>query len=234
MLEFNYYINWDIDMMLKKQVNAFSWLVAFFCVIKLSVLLKISPMSGSYSGYFGMNNAFIPLSGLWAGLWGATSISGISLGLKMFLYGSFPLRQLAHIIPGYCASLYWVFQGPLMPLGIPLLCMMLFILHPIGFYAFLYTWYWFIPMGLYFLKNKNFFLQALSSTFIAHAVGSVIWIYTVPMSIDQWHALIPIVAIERFTFALGMVTVFHVARIVKNLICCFYSLFLRNLLAKSI
>ncbi len=47
--------------------------------------------------------------------------------------------------------------------------------------------------------------HALASTFIAHAVGSVIWLYTVPMVASAWLALIPIVACERLLYTAGIV-----------------------------
>jgi hypothetical protein len=62
-------------------------------------------------------------------------------------------------------------------------------------------------MILYFVPQKNIFFTSLGSTFTAHAVGSVIWLYTIPMTAGMWLALIPIVALERLCFATGMVTV---------------------------
>ena len=46
----------------------------------------------------------------------------------------------------------------------------------------------------------------MSATFIAHAVGSLIWLYTVGMTSLYWNSLIPLVAIERLVFAVGMTT----------------------------
>lgn len=91
---------------------------------------------------------------------------------------------------------------------LPLTCMILFITHPTAGSAFLYSFYWFIPVSLYFVKNKNIFFAALSATFVAHAVGSVLWLYTVNMSAEQWLALIPAVAFERLAAAFG-ITVFY-------------------------
>ncbi len=95
---------------------------------------------------------------------------------------------------------------------LPTICMILFAIHPIGKHAFLYACYWFVPMIVYAIKRKylisNIFLTALSSTFIAHAMGSIIWLYTIPMTAQQWLGLIPIVAVERLTFASGCVIVY--------------------------
>ena len=88
---------------------------------------------------------------------------------------------------------------------LPLACMALFITHPVGNEAVAYSFYWFIPMITWALRHSKTtsmsFIIALQSTFVAHAVGSVIWLFTVPMAPVQWLALIPIVAIERLTIA---------------------------------
>lgn len=42
---------------------------------------------------------------------------------------------------------------------------------------------------------------ALRITFITHAVGSILWIYTIPTTPGYWTALIPIVALERLCLA---------------------------------
>jgi len=91
---------------------------------------------------------------------------------------------------------------------IPTLCILIFILHPVGRYAFLYSFYWLIPIGFYFFQQKGYFSivfnAALTSTFLAHAVGTIIWLYTFDMSAAQWLALIPVVAWERLFFASGL------------------------------
>jgi len=48
------------------------------------------------------------------------------------------------------------------------------------------------------------FLNVLGSTFVAHAVGSTIWLYTIGMNASVWNALIPIVALERLSMALAI------------------------------
>ena len=89
---------------------------------------------------------------------------------------------------------------------LPLACFTIFITHPIGSHAILYACYWFLPPVLYLVKlfkqYNNIFFEALGITLITHAIGSILWLYTVPMTTEQWLMLIPIVAIERLLFAL--------------------------------
>jgi len=93
--------------------------------------------------------------------------------------------------------------------------MILFIMHPVAGQAFAYSFYWLIPIALYALGNKSSFCRALSATFLAHAVGSIIWLYTVSMTSAQWLSLIPVVAVERLVMACGMVVVFYAFRRVE-------------------
>lgn len=186
------------------------WFVSFICAIKIVTLYKVSVWVAPYIVRFGLHNTLVPLSGLWGGFWGATVFCTFSLIVRIIAHGgTFPLYYLAYIIPGYCASLYWVSSRAIIRFYVPLICMILFMVHPVGFYAAPYALYWLIPLMCYISKSRSFFLQALSSTCIAHAVGSVIWLYTVPMTVEQWYTLIPLVALERLSFALGMVIVYN-------------------------
>src|SRR5216684_1589321 len=76
----------------------------------------------------------------------------------------------------FSATLYWATNHYTIRLLLPIACMGLFVIHPIGAQAFVYSLYWLIPVILYFIPQRSLFLQALGSTFIAHAVGSVIWL----------------------------------------------------------
>tara|TARA_Y100000031_G_scaffold114388_1_gene126467 strand:- start:504 stop:965 length:462 start_codon:yes stop_codon:yes gene_type:complete len=90
---------------------------------------------------------------------------------------------------------------------IPLLCMFLFIIHPIGNQVWFFSLYWLIPVLGKILPKKipgKLFFRSFGATFTAHAVGSVLWIYTVPMPAEAWLGLIPIVAYERFLFGVGI------------------------------
>ncbi len=59
-------------------------------------------------------------------------------------------------------------------------------------------------------------MHCLASTFIAHSVGSVLWLYTGTMSAAVWMSLIPVVAIERFVFAGGMMVVYYAVSYLRN------------------
>lgn len=182
----------------------------FLLMSKLAALFKLSFMVGSYAAFFSVANCLVPLTGAFCGMVGSTMLFGVAIGARMALYGGLlPLSYLVHFVPGLCAGYYWASRSAGVRLLLPLLSMALFLMHPVGGAAWPYTLYWLLPVMFYFLKRDHLFLTALGSTFTAHAVGSVIWLYTVPMEATAWLALIPVVFIERIFFAVGMVLMYH-------------------------
>ncbi len=179
-----------------------------FGALKLASLIKINFIVGSQAAFFSGTSVAMPLLGTFLG----TALAGITLcvqGLSVITRLSL-LKFLAYHIPGFCAAAYWNTQHWLMRCALPLVCMVLFIAHPIGGQAFAYSFYWLIPVTLYVVQAEGVFWSALGSTFIAHAVGSIIWLYTIPMTADMWLGLIPVVAVERLLFATGMVVAYGV------------------------
>jgi hypothetical protein len=172
-----------------------------------SKLLFISPLLGAF---------FTPLQ---------TCVSLGTLALCKFLFISFPVTLG---IPTFFATLSWSVssnQNSLITritdlcvhVILPITCMLLFIAHPVGQNAFVYSFYWLIPPVFFMIKefrskkrketvstNFTVVMTALQSTFIAHAVGSIIWLYTVPTTAHYWIALMPVVAVERLVSAASM------------------------------
>lgn len=178
----------------------------FFLVSQIGTPLKISWMVGTYAAFFSLSNCITPLGGAFCGMGGSTVIGVIALLVRMSIAGVFfPLAHLAQIVPGMFAGYYWASRSIYIRLVVPGLCMGAFILHPVGGAAWGYTLFWLIPIALYLLNSTHIFLTALGSTFTAHAVGSLIWLYTVPMDAAAWNLLIPVVLFERLLFASGMV-----------------------------
>jgi len=188
----------------------------FAALVQLSSIAKISFIVGSYTAWFSAASIMAPLAGLFGGVFGASVVFIFRVALHYIIFKTISLKFLAFCIPGFCASLYFASRSSIIRVIVPLVCMVLFIVHPVGNQAFFYSFYWFIPIVLFFMKRETLFMQALGSTFVAHAVGSVIWLYTVPMTATMWMALIPIVALERFVFAMGMVVVCKSAVLFKK------------------
>lgn len=90
---------------------------------------------------------------------------------------------------------------------VPLLCMALFIMHPIGGGAWVYSLYWLIP-AIALVFPRNLLLKSFGATFTAHAVGSTLFLYSFPTTSAFWLGLIPTVAFERTMFAIGIAASF--------------------------
>jgi hypothetical protein len=133
------------------------------------------------------------------------------MGRSLLLSSGFYLAKPFSItlgIPTLFASLSWSAskqqkspQDAALHLLLPLTCMLLFCISPVGSTAKAYSLFWCIPIALFCIRFSHPALsitsRALKSTFTAHALGSVIWVYLVPMTGEQWLALIPIVPLER-------------------------------------
>jgi hypothetical protein len=149
---------------------------------------------------------FVPILGRYRGLRakGFLVLSGILLGIV----STFGIPSLLSAVYFRCMvshrALWNRYLQGVLSILIPAFCMILFSLHPVAGQAWFYSLYWLIPIvigtiGL--LGYKMIFLDYICATFIAHAVGSVIWCYLMPITVGKWFALIPLVAVERFVFA---------------------------------
>lgn len=99
---------------------------------------------------------------------------------------------------------------------VPIICVILFWSHPTGRQVLLYPLYWIIPVMLNASKNKM--MSAIRASFIAHAAGSVIWLYTLNTSCGYWNGLIFKVPLERFVIAGSIYFIFSFINQIKILI----------------
>lgn len=192
-------------MVSKKLLNPFHNILLFNALIKLSGLVKLSFIVGSQLAFFSAVAIITPLSGAFAGFAGSFGVFGVGILIRAFLSGWMPLHFLAYHIPGLFGSLFWATESKIARIIPAVLCMAIFIMHPVGSSAALYSLFWLIPIYTTLFCTDSIFTCAVGSTFTAHAVGSIIWLITVPMNADQWLALIPIVIVERALFSIGIV-----------------------------
>lgn len=144
----------------------------------------------------------------WSPFFLAAPVAGSCIGASLAVYAIFIKRVISIgfgrglfpvtcYIPTLFASAYWASTAAAIRLLVPLVCMGLFIAHPVGASAWVYSMYWLIPVALYFVKRQNIVLTALGATFVQHAIGSIIWLYIVPTTPIYWISLMPVVLIER-------------------------------------
>lgn len=195
--------------------NKLKGLAALFCLSFITIILFVAKrcffnqIMGMPGFMFTGFDAIMPLTGA-IGLSFAGFLWALRTLVKFIVHGAHPLSLVYHI-PGLCAAASWAYQNKLISRVIPFVCMGLFLIHPIGFASWLYPVYWFVPIIISFFPQRSVFLQALLSTFIAHAVGSVICLYTVNTSPVLWWSLMPIVFFERLIFALTMTMIYYVS-----------------------
>lgn len=188
-------------------------IVSIFSLFAMGVLYSfvsyftLNSIQGLTGVSFSWSHCLLPLLGAFLGMSGSCgllasmmSIRGLSslLGLTRYIYFG---------LPTFAASLCWSTERHFVRVGIPLACMILFFVHPVGHQASAYSLYWLLPILIGFLPKPASFFKALASTFTAHAVGSVMHLYMInSMSSAAWLGLIPVVACERLLLAMGMWT----------------------------
>ncbi|MDO8480762.1 MAG: hypothetical protein Q7S65_02990 [Nanoarchaeota archaeon] len=193
----------------KKIVFLAIFLVAAFAAMNVN----FSPIVGQENQFFTVFQFFGPMAGAFLGSpLGIIAVFGAQL-LNLVVFGkSFDLLSMLRLLPMLFAVFYFANYkktrySNIAMIVVPLLAMLLFITHPVAGKAWYYSLYWLIPpLGVLLpdkMKGKLAF-RSLGATFTAHAVGGVIWLYTVPMTALQWTALVPVVAVERLLFASGI------------------------------
>ena len=169
--------------------------------------------------FFFINACIAPLIGL-TGVSASLLLLCVRTAIKTYGFNTLYATVSAYHIPSFCGALYFsALTTPrlrLLVLSIPVLCIALFAIHPIGSLALPYTAYWIIPLIALAYPHKNFFIHALGSTFITHAVGSVIWLYTRPTIPLYCINFIPVVMVERLLIAAGMTVLYLCFNYLKN------------------
>ncbi len=211
-----------------KKINPFSKSIVTFCLwltaLLLSACIPVAGLSGSYRYVLSGINIVLPIAG---GLFSFGSI-GLLIGALWLLKIFFLSLPITIGIPSACAMLSWAStrQGSKQKMLnfainalLPAMCMAVFMLHPTAQAACTYALYWLIPIVIYMVnRTNNSLLLALQSTFVAHAVGSIMWLFLIPMTAAQWLALIPVVALERLSIAVLAAGLFTIIRMASSLI----------------
>jgi len=179
--------------------------VVLFAVLSLlAYKVNFSPLLGTQNQSFTVFQFFAPTTGFFLGPFlGAASVFLSQVTAFVLLGRPFSPFGVARLAPMLLAAFYFGTRNKRLVAVVPLACMALFMLHPVGRQAWFYSLYWVIPIAATLFKNK-LFLKSLGSTFTAHAVGSVAFLYLIPTTPALWVALIPIVFMERMLFAAGI------------------------------
>lgn len=132
--------------------------------------------------------------------------------IQRFLLNSFDysLFSIARLFTLVAAAYYFgtVLKDKRFGLVVPVAGMLLFWMHPVGAQAWFYALLWLIPIAATFLSG-NLLFRSLGATFQAHVIGSVAYLYFASsFGPEYWAALIPLVLVERLTYAAGIALTF--------------------------
>lgn len=199
------------------QTQKYGVTVLLLVAIGVSHYCSFSFFVGSHSLHISPFLALVPLIGSLWGVRGSVGFFGFWGLYKYIIRGA----AVTAGIPTALATLSWTSSQEnkqalsfLLHVLFPLTCMVIFCCHPVGRYAWPYAMYWFIPIVAYaWQKNKktqSMIIPALQSTFVAHAAGSIMWLFLRPISPVSWLSLIPVVAAERLVLACMMVIAYTV------------------------
>ena len=146
-----------------------------------------------------------PIGGMFLGpILGAVSAFFVRALNVIIFHQPLDLLTIIRFLPAMLAAVYFGLQQKKTAIIFPI-CILLFILNPIGRQAWMYSLIWLIPFVATFAK-KRLILNSLGATFTAHAVGSVIFLYSFGLTPAIWISLIPVVFIERGIFTIGIWT----------------------------
>lgn len=184
------------------------FVVIFVILGLLASQIRLSPIIGTKGQSFTPLEFLGPTSGMFLGsLPGAISVFFVKLFSVIFAGQQFNLATIIRLFPMMFAAIYFGLnrtrKSDILILIIPIIAILLFIVHPEGRQAWFYSLYWLIPI-IAFFKKERLILNALGSTFIAHAVGSIAFLYAFNLTAPVLVGLIPVVFVERVSFAIGI------------------------------
>lgn len=166
--------------------------------------INFSSLLGTENQAFTLFQFFGPITGVFLGPFiGVISVFVAQLANFLLLGKEFTLFNIARLAPMLFAAYYFGAKKKRFVAFVPIICMALFIIHPVGRQVWFYSLYWLVPLIATLFKEK-LLLKSLGATFTAHAIGSTAFIYLIPTVPELWIALIPVVFVERVLFALGI------------------------------
>ncbi len=189
-----------------------AFVLLFIALAAIADNIKVSSLWGAPGQSFTLFQVIGPLPGLFLGpVFGVISVLGAELVNFVLLHKTVDPLNLLRLLPMLGGAYYFATYGKnKYSLAIPLLAILLFNLNPIGVQAWVYSLYWLIPLIAALAFPKSLFFRALGTTFTAHSIGGAFWGYFVTMTPAMWLALIPVTAVERLAFAIG-ITVSYLA-----------------------
>lgn len=183
------------------------------CIAMLVTFIPFSMIIGSKAAWFSCSSMSLPALGYHASL--------LYVILSIFTKGLLSFHAIIfiamHRLPHLAATSALRKKNWIISVALPVVAMILFCMHTVGQTVFYYSWYWFIPMIIYYFVPDTLPSRAVCASFVAHAVGSVIWLYRGHVPVQAWTLLMPIVPLERMIIAAGMLSFVYIFQAVSSL-----------------
>lgn len=191
-----------MDFVTKKKIL---YLLVFSVIALMAFRINFSPIvGGEAKSYFNFFQFIGPIgSAIFTVPFGALSVLLVQGGNFLITGTAMSWVALAGFFPMLFAAVYFGSKKKYV-LAAPLICMALFVMHPEGAKAWFYSLFWLIPVFGKFFFSDRLFMRSLGTTFTAHAIGAVTYIYAFNIPAASWAALVPVTAMERFAFAMGI------------------------------
>ncbi|MBI2548517.1 hypothetical protein HYW21_04155 [Candidatus Woesearchaeota archaeon] len=185
-----------------------AFIFLFLIMALVAMRINFSSLVGAKNQFFTLFQFFGPIAGSILGPFvGILTVLGAEV-VDFFIVGKeATFINLIRLTPMLFAAYYFGSKSKKFATFIPIMAIAVWMLHPMGRQVWYFSLYWTIPLIIRLLPQKyaqNLGLKSLGATFTAHAVGGAVWIWSVPMTAEQWIGLIPVVAYERLLFALGI------------------------------
>ena len=183
------------------------FITIFITIGLIAMQFKFTQIIGS-NLKFSLFDFYGPIAGAFVGsVVGLVIVLGMQIINWMINGFAVDLGTLIRFLPMLLAVIYFSHKTKWI-LAVPTIAILAFWAHPEGRVAWYYALYWLIPIVMYFAYNKSLLARALGTTFTAHCVGSILFLYAFNLKSEVWLGLIPIVWKERVLMALGITLTF--------------------------
>lgn len=177
-------------------------------------------LMGTYKPLMGALGLVAPVVSLFDG--GASLVLLVMYKLILKFFMGISVISITWYMPTVFATWYLHSSSRLLIAAVCASAMALFVIHPVGYQVPLYSLFWTVPVICLFMKDKHIFWSMLGSSFIAHAIGSVLWIYQVPTTPAYFYHLTPVVCLERLCIALAMTMFYNaIVHVYKRVAQCY-------------
>ncbi|MBU1112189.1 MAG: hypothetical protein KJ896_05400, partial [Nanoarchaeota archaeon] len=149
------------------------FLLAFFVLVLIGKNINFSAVIGAENQFFTLYQLFGPIAGAILGpVFGVITVALSEIADFLLLGKELGLISVLRLTPMLFAAFYFGYKKRYFGAIVPVICVGLFIAHPVGRDAWLYSMYWLIPILGAVLPRKvpgRLFFQSFGATFTAHA-----------------------------------------------------------------